>query len=111
MLEARAAVHHRVGEIPGLGPDGRLTLGGAWVALSPVEARLAGALVRRFGLVVDRASLAAAGHPDGPSGRAALDTQIARLRRRLAPLGLEIRTIRLRGYLLQDSRQTADPET
>jgi DNA-binding response OmpR family regulator len=33
--------------------------------------------------------------------RNALDVHVLRLRRRIAPLGLEIRTVRARGYLLQ----------
>src|SRR5205823_996442 len=43
----------------------------------------------------------AAGAPES-----ALDVHVLRLRRRLAPLGLEIRTVRSRGYLLQELRQT-----
>ena len=43
--------------------------------------------------------------PDGAPTRNALDVHVLRLRRRLAPLGLEIRTVRSRGYLLQELRQ------
>ncbi len=35
-------------------------------------------------------------------GRNVLDVHIVRLRRRLAPLELVIRTVRSRGYLLED---------
>ena len=38
---------------------------------------------------------------DTPPTRNALDVHILRLRRRIAELGLEIRTVRSRGYLLQ----------
>ncbi len=44
----------------------------------------------------------------GPSGvptRNALDVHVLRLRRRIAPLGLEIRTVRSRGYLMQVREQ------
>ena len=39
--------------------------------------------------------------PTGVPTRNALDVHVLRLRRRIAPLGLEIRTVRARGYLLQ----------
>ena len=41
--------------------------------------------------------------PNGAPTRNALDVHILRLRRRIAPLGLEVRTVRSRGYLLQVS--------
>ena len=59
------------------------------------------ALVQRFGAVVQRDDLAAAGWPEGLPGRNALDVHVLRLRRRIAPVGLVIRTIRARGYLLE----------
>jgi len=73
---------------------------GASVALPPIEARLTGVLVDRFGAVVAREALAAAGWPLSAPGRNALDVHMLRLRRRLAPCGLTIRTVRSRGYLL-----------
>ena len=72
-----------------------------WVPLPPVEARLTAALLDRFGAVVSRDALGRAGWPDGAPGRNALDVHVLRLRRRLAPLGLAIRTVRARGYLLE----------
>jgi DNA-binding response OmpR family regulator len=71
------------------------------VPLPPVEARLTDALLERFGAVVSRESLARAGWPDGAPGRNALDVHVLRLRRRINPLGLAIRTVRARGYLLE----------
>lgn len=68
---------------------------------SPVEARLAAALVDRFGAVVSRDALARAGWPSGAPGRNALDVHVLRRRRRLVPLALAIRTVRSRGYLLE----------
>lgn len=79
---------------------GLLRFQGTTAPLPPVEARLAGALVERFDSVVPRDQLARAGWPDGPPGRNALDVHIMRLRRRLEPVGLAIRTVRSRGYLL-----------
>jgi DNA-binding winged helix-turn-helix (wHTH) protein len=86
---------------PHLDPDGVLRMAGRWVALPPVEARLTSALLGRFGAVVSRESLASAGWPDGAPGRNALDVHVLRLRRRIAPLGLIIQTVRARGYLLE----------
>ena len=86
---------------PMIDDDGVVRVGGNWAALPPVEARLMTALVDRLGAVVHRDDLAAAGWPDGLPGRNALDVHVLRLRRRIAPVGLVIRTIRARGYLLE----------
>jgi DNA-binding response OmpR family regulator len=98
-LAARAEQH--VSASPTLDDDGVLRFGGIWVPLPPVEARLTEALLQRFGAVVSRDSLARAGWPDGAPGRNALDVHVLRLRRRIHPLGLVIRTVRSRGYLLE----------
>ena len=78
-----------------------LRLGDRWVSLPPVEARLTAALLERFGAVVSRDALARSGWPGGSPGRNALDVHVLRLRRRLSPLRLAIRTVRSRGYLLE----------
>jgi DNA-binding response OmpR family regulator len=87
--------------VPELDADGVIRFGDRWAPLPPVEARLTGVLVRRFGAVVSRADLVAAGWPDGTPGRNALDVHVLRLRRRLQPVRLAIRTVRSRGYLLE----------
>lgn len=92
---------------PQLDGDGVLRVGSAWVALPPVEARLMAALLDRFGAVVGREALARAGWPRRSQGRNALDVHVLRLRRRTAPLGLAIRTVRSRGYLLERAPSTA----
>ena len=46
---------------------------------------------------------ARAGWPSGAPGRNALDVHVLRLRRRLVPLALAIRTVRSRGYLLESA--------
>jgi len=102
-LERRAGA--RTDEAPLLDDDGVLRVGAALVPLPPVEARLAGALLERCGAVVSRDTLGRAGWPEGVPGRNALDVHVLRLRRRLAPLGLAIRTVRSRGYLLEPVRQ------
>jgi DNA-binding response OmpR family regulator len=89
------------GDPPSLDEHGVLRCGGGWVPLPPVEARLTAALLERAGAVVSRDALGRAGWPDGAPGRNALDVHVLRLRRRLTPLGLAIRTVRSRGYLLE----------
>ncbi len=86
---------------PVLDDFGVLRLNGAWVALPPLEARLAGALLERMGAVTSRELLIRAGWPSGTPGRNALDVHVLRLRRRLQPVGLAIRTVRSRGYLME----------
>ena len=86
---------------PVIDDDGVVRVGAAWVSLPPVEARITNALLDRFGAVVSRDALGRSGWPDGAPGRNALDVHVLRLRRRLAPLGLVIRTVRSRGYLLE----------
>ena len=103
-VERRAAAHHE--DAPAIDDDGVLRFCGKWVSLPPVEARLAAALVERFGAVVGRELLSNAGWPRGTSGRNALDVHILRLRRRLAQADLAIRTVRSRGYLLEPLRRT-----
>jgi len=106
-LSARSRFHSH--EAPELDSDGVLRFAARWVALPPVEARLTSALLGRFGAVVSRGALARSGWPDGAPRRNALDVHVVRLRRRLAPIGLAIRTVRSRGYLLEPSEtvQTA----
>jgi DNA-binding response OmpR family regulator len=87
--------------IPVVDADGLLHYRDRWVALSPVEHALAGALAERFGAVVGRDALARRAWPGGVPTRNALDVHILRFRRRIASLGLELRTVRSRGYLLQ----------
>jgi len=86
---------------PGLDSFGVLRVGSAWVALPPLEARLTEALLERLGTVTSRDLLVRAGWPSGAPGRNALDVHVLRLRRRLTPVGLAIRTVRSRGYLME----------
>jgi len=86
---------------PSVDADGLLRYRGRWVTLSPVERALAAALVDRFGAVVGRDTLVRRAWPGGSPTRNALDVHMLRLRRRIGELGLEVRTVRARGYLLQ----------
>jgi two-component system, OmpR family, response regulator len=97
-LVARAERHGRRPEIDG---DGLLRFRGRWTDLPPVEHALAAALVDRFRAVVGREALARAAWPQPGPSRNALDVHMSRLRRRIQPVGLVVRTVRSRGYLLQ----------
>lgn len=109
-LAVRSLAHHMTNGHDGdsaapAGPElddfGVLRVNGSWVALPPLEARLAEALLERFGAVTSRDLLIRAGWPSGAPGRNALDVHVLRLRRRLTPVGLVIRTVRSRGYLME----------
>lgn len=102
-----ARLHAHQAAVPVVDADGVIRFGPGWASLPPVEARLARALVERFGAVVGRETLGRSGWPDGAPGRNALDVHMLRLRRRLAPVGLVIRTVRSRGYLLEAAEDTA----
>jgi DNA-binding response OmpR family regulator len=88
---------------PELDQDDVIRVNGAWVALPPVEAKLTRALLDRYGRVVGRDALHAAAWPTGLPRRNVLDVHVLRLRRRLEPLGLIIRTVRGRGYVLENA--------
>ncbi len=92
---------------PDLDPDGVLRFAGGWVSLPPVEGRLMSSLLDRYGAVVSREQLARSGWPDGAPGRNALDVHVLRLRRRIGELGLAIKTVRSRGYLLEVDNEGA----
>ena len=87
--------------VPAIDEDGVLRFGGRWVSLPPLEARLTATLLQRYGAVVGREKLIRAVWPGGSPGRNALDVHVLRLRRRIAPLDLAVRTVRSRGYLLE----------
>ncbi|MGH8990612.1 MAG: helix-turn-helix domain-containing protein [Acidimicrobiia bacterium] len=97
-LRLRVSCHRLA--VPELDEEGFLHFGSGHVYLPPVEARLAGALLERFGRVVGASSLMRAGWPGEAASRGKLDVRIHRLRRRLVPLGLVVRTVRQRGWML-----------
>jgi two-component system OmpR family response regulator len=89
---------------PKVGADGRLRYGGQWIALSPIEHRVAGVLAERFGEVVDSDLLARAAWPDDGTNEGALRVHLTRLRRRLRPLALDVQNVRGRGYLMEAAK-------
>ena len=67
--------------------------------------RLVAVLADRFGEVVSREELLAAGWPDGNASDAALRVHLTRLRKEIAPLGLEIATVRGFGHVMQEAQR------
>lgn len=98
-LAERAASRQR--SLPMFDETGLLRVGEKWVAIPPVEASLVSALLENFGSVIARNDLIQAAWPDSHMARNALDVRILRLRRRIEPLGLAVRTVRSRGYLIE----------
>jgi DNA-binding response OmpR family regulator len=76
------------------------------VALAPREFAILEALLLHQGRVVTKSTLAAqVGGEDGSIGSAAMDVFVHRLRRKLEPAGLAIKTIRGVGYLVPIERR------
>jgi len=86
---------------PELDGNGRLLCNNQWVPLSRTEELLTSVLVRHCNEVVSDQELIRAVWPDETAAHTALRVQLVRLRRRIKPLGLEIHTVRGRGYVLQ----------
>jgi DNA-binding winged helix-turn-helix (wHTH) protein len=92
-------------DAPELDADGLLRFGGRWVALSPVQARVVAVLLDRFGdTVTTYDELRAAAWGSSDRSPQALATLVKRLRRRIEPIGLDVLTVRLRGYVLDVRR-------
>ncbi|MCU1375226.1 MAG: helix-turn-helix protein [Actinomycetia bacterium] len=92
----------REGTVPTLEEYDLLRRGDEWVALSSSEALVMALLLDRVGRVVGRDRLEAAVWPQDSPPRSLLNQLVIRVRRRIAPLDLEIATVRGRGYLLRD---------
>ena len=107
-LQARGRTHLR--DVPEVDAHGVVRYRDGWVALPPVEARLAEALVLRFCAVVGRDTLRRSVWPGSSPGRNVLDVHVLRLRRRLAPLSLAIRTVRSRGYMLEPAEAQTEAQ-
>ena len=101
-LAARAEAQRA--DLPWIDSNDLLHFRRRWAELSAVEAVLARTLVARMGDVVTYDDLT--GAQDGPPRRETLRVQLTRLRLRLAPLGLAVRSVRARGYVLR--RATPD---
>lgn len=93
-------------ETPFVDRADRLFYGGQWVALSPIEARLAATLGRTFGAIVSPEELIQQAWPNGHDPASAvtpstLRVHLTRLRRRIGPLGLAIRGVRGKGLAME----------
>jgi hypothetical protein len=104
-LRARFEVDRR----PAVDPHGVVRYGGRSATLSPTGTDLLERLARDFGELVDRNELLRHCLPDRDHdvSRNALDLHIMRVRRRIRPLGLAIRTVWGRGYLLEQAVASA----
>jgi hypothetical protein len=106
-LHWRARAHRPA---PTLDGYGRLLHGGRWAALSPVEDGLVRPLIASFGAVVPYATLVTSAWPDGAPSENALRLHFMRLRRKLQPLGLELRSVRSCGVVLEEAGPVASSE-
>jgi len=102
-LRTRASVAR-----PILGDHGLLWRGAQWVPLSPIEARLTSAFIARPGRVLSRARLQKTGWPEGSPNERSIDARIKALRRRVAPIGMRIHTVRGQGYIAEIQPVSAD---
>jgi hypothetical protein len=82
-----------------LDQDGLLWRGRRWVALPPIEMRIVALFLENAHRVVRRSELASAAWPNETRGPRTLDVRLQRLRARIKPLGLEIASIRQRGFV------------
>ena len=97
-LRARSDLHQRAN----VDPNGVLRYRGRLTTLSPTATDLLERLIRDFGVLVSREALSQClPERDGEASRNALDLHVTRLRKRIGPVGLTIRTVWGRGYLLE----------
>ena len=100
-LESRIESQHP--PTPSVNGNGTLRYRGESTQLSAIQSDLVRLMIERFGAAVNREHLAAVAWPGSDSSDNNLDVTIGRLRRQLVPVGLRIRTVRSRGYLLADT--------
>ena len=103
---ARRAAHHS--PRPAVDPLGHLSHRGHSVFLSPIDQRLAHALIERFGEVVAERDLIQAVWPEGATNQA-LRVHVSRLRQRIDPVGLKVKCVRSSGYVMTDGTGS-DPD-
>lgn len=93
---------------PELNGSGVLRFRGVSVELTPLQSRLMARLLTELGAVVTRHDLLVAGWGDEEGSPNSLEAQLARLRRRIEPLDISIRTVRSRGYVLETAALPLD---
>jgi hypothetical protein len=95
-LAARAGA-----DAPTIEADGLLRFGGGWTVVPPSQVEVTRRLVERFDSVVPKADLVAAYVASGGSGHPnSIRSVTVRLAKRLDLVGLELVTIRGRGFML-----------
>lgn len=102
-LEARVkALRNRFNSrrAPTIDSAGTVSFGGHSVTISTTQAELMALLIERFREVVYRNEFTHCLALPASTTRNALDLHIMRLRRKLVPIGLSIRTVWGRGYIL-----------
>ena len=85
---------------PVLESSGILHFGGRWTSLSPCSEAIVQILLDYYPSPVPRTDLVDQVWPVDAPSRNAVDLQMLRLRRRIEALGLRIRTVTGKGYLL-----------
>ena len=105
-LQVRArtlASRRQAFNLPEVDLHGSISYRGRRLSISPTQVDLTTCLVRSFGELVLRATLADClpGGSDALDRRNVLDLHMGRLRRKLTPLGLSIRTVWGCGYVLE----------
>jgi DNA-binding response OmpR family regulator len=99
---ARLNTRLRVGPLIVIPGQPQVMLGGIAVTLPAGESVVLEALVARVGRVVSKASIADQSRQRGEAPSAsAIEIRVHRLRRRLGPFGIRVRTLRGFGYLLE----------
>lgn len=99
-LEARAA--HAARDAPTIGDDDDVVrFGGRWIALGAVEASIARVLIGHLGELVSRSMIETAAWEDRAVRANTTDRQLHRLRGHLGEIGLELHTVRGKGYVLE----------
>lgn len=96
-LEVRAVAPSR----PSIGDDDVVRFRGRWVSLGSVEAAVARVLLARLGDVVSRGEVEAAAWGERVVRANTTDRQAHRLRTHLRSIGLELHTLRGKGYVLE----------
>jgi Transcriptional regulatory protein, C terminal len=112
-IEARSlALASRADEsthAPVVDDDDLLRFDDRWAALGAIEARIARLLVERLGAVVRRADLRKAAWGEAATRSNTMDAAIHRFRAHAASVGLEVVTVRRRGYMLVDPAREQVP--
>ncbi|WP_197321908.1 winged helix-turn-helix domain-containing protein [Saccharomonospora sp. NB11] len=97
-LSARAVVNEK----PVLDSSGTVWFKGASVTLSVMQCEMLTPLIARYGQLVYRAELREILERSGASSSSnALDLHVMRLRRRLQPIGLALRNVWGRGFVVE----------